>query len=638
MQLEWAENRLAEFKLWAATTGALAGDTASLDVRLITAPDTKNLVKGLLALLTQCLGKCKRLALPSDDETEEVTEELDEVGIAIEDDDESWANDVPEIDSAQRLDAAKDIPRGFSPWSDDSASNPESDSRSAAEDTSPLLEAKAEVEQIINHLARVALAIRKSGTSSRLHKADRTFDPSKHQNFRRHLELIILARGCEDGRSDYHLDTEALTAIQERLILANLRRRNRYRYAQKHADKLAVDSTINGTGAESAAVDVLTLRQNDSANRAPATSQIAESKNSPDLLDHIAEHLHNFALRSLPWLDNDPGDNEAMDPGDPYFNADDYFDQESENDSVQDVSVDSDRDSDGLASLSANSSDDDSVHDLRTEASPIDSEVKQRMDHMQRWLSPPDLPSDLVAKGALRHEYIETRLLESPPFVEWKSGQRRHLFVFAGAGFGKTVFMRTIFDHLRDAGSRPILAFFFKAWDKEKRTVESLIRSLAWQLYRTARAFTTSLDDLFTSHDKGTTPPDIRDLSVCVGSIIQSCEGADIIIDALDECTTRDELFGWLEYISSKPSFADTKIIVTGRPALALLNSVPEFFGAENCVALVLNDDSGLEHNKVARSYVNARLNQDSHFTTIPISEDILDEVRTRVGNTTDSM
>lgn len=60
MQLEWAENRLAEFKLWTATTGALAGDAASLDARLITEPDTKDLVNGLLVLLAQCLEKCKR--------------------------------------------------------------------------------------------------------------------------------------------------------------------------------------------------------------------------------------------------------------------------------------------------------------------------------------------------------------------------------------------------------------------------------------------------------------------------------------------------------------------------------------------------------------------------------------------------
>ncbi|KAK1967664.1 hypothetical protein LY78DRAFT_668894 [Colletotrichum sublineola] len=101
MQLEWAENRLAEFKLWAASIGALAGGAASLDARLTTESNTKNLVKGLLLLLSECLGKCKRFG---------------------------------------------------------------SDSRSMTDEASPLEEAKANVEQIINHLTRVALATRKSGT------------------------------------------------------------------------------------------------------------------------------------------------------------------------------------------------------------------------------------------------------------------------------------------------------------------------------------------------------------------------------------------------------------------------------------------------------------------------------------------
>ncbi|KAK2053266.1 hypothetical protein LY76DRAFT_524943, partial [Colletotrichum caudatum] len=224
MQLEWAENRLAEFKLWAATSGALAGGAASLDARLTMESDTKNLVRGLLVLLSGCLGKCKRVdSAPEDD-----------------DDDEWWANDLEEADSQRSLDAAEDIPRGFSPWSDDSSSSrPGSDGRSMPEEISPLAETKAEVEQIINHLTRVALAIRKSGTTSRLHKADRSFDPSNHGQLRRHLELVLLARGRRDGRKDYHIDSEALTDIQERLILVNLRRRNRYAYAQKHAKKLA---------------------------------------------------------------------------------------------------------------------------------------------------------------------------------------------------------------------------------------------------------------------------------------------------------------------------------------------------------------------------------------------------------------
>lgn len=82
---------------------------------------------------------------------------------------------------------------------------------------------------------------------------------------------------------------------------------------------------------------------------------------SPELLDHIAEHIHAFALRSLPWAkDEDPGideDNGGDDDG--YFDDDNYFDQGSEDHSQQDnVFTDSERDSEGLASLPSNASTD----------------------------------------------------------------------------------------------------------------------------------------------------------------------------------------------------------------------------------------------------------------------------------------
>lgn len=76
---------------------------------------------------------------------------------------------------------------------------------------------------------------------------------------------------------------------------------------------------------------------------------------SDPLLDHITEHLHSFSLRSLPW----PKD-EFTDPGDKrgdYFNYNDYFDDYSEDLSHQVYVFDeSDRESDGLASFSSDSS------------------------------------------------------------------------------------------------------------------------------------------------------------------------------------------------------------------------------------------------------------------------------------------
>lgn len=108
--------------------------------------------------------------------------------------------------------------------------------------SSYLAMAKHEVEQVLDHLARITLAIRKSGTNVRHRKADRLFDSKAHEDLRVHLNLIVLARGSQTGRNSWSLDANQLTPIQERLITANLRRRNRFIYAQRHAQKLGLNA------------------------------------------------------------------------------------------------------------------------------------------------------------------------------------------------------------------------------------------------------------------------------------------------------------------------------------------------------------------------------------------------------------
>lgn len=76
---------------------------------------------------------------------------------------------------------------------------------------------------------------------------------------------------------------------------------------------------------------------------------------SPELLDHIAEHLHSFSLRSLPWTSSGIGDDEIdkRDVGYNYFHNEDYFDQRSNDQSCMDDPNDSDLDTADLASLSS---------------------------------------------------------------------------------------------------------------------------------------------------------------------------------------------------------------------------------------------------------------------------------------------
>jgi len=90
----------------------------------------------------------------------------------------------------------------------------------------------ANMGSTLNQLVRLAVSIRRSGTRSRLQKADRTFAVEEHQELRTHLVAVMAARAPV-------LDS-GLTSIQCRLIEANLRRRNRFLYAQRHSERLAI--------------------------------------------------------------------------------------------------------------------------------------------------------------------------------------------------------------------------------------------------------------------------------------------------------------------------------------------------------------------------------------------------------------
>ncbi|KAL7808610.1 hypothetical protein V8C26DRAFT_413141 [Trichoderma gracile] len=225
----WAETRLADLNLWSAGLGALAPPRASLDTRLCSKPEIRNVIANLLRLLALTVGNCRKLA----------TSEPGAAGVAAkiieeeEDFSESSSDGIP--------------PRPFSPWSDeDDADSDEFPSMAAKQPLLPksLLERNMEdAEMLLKQLANIAVIVRKSGRGSRLQKADQQFEPEEHKDLQAHLTTMMLLNNIQQ-RSDLHsvnekLDPSNLSDIQERIIHCNLKRRNRFLYAQRHSDSLS---------------------------------------------------------------------------------------------------------------------------------------------------------------------------------------------------------------------------------------------------------------------------------------------------------------------------------------------------------------------------------------------------------------
>jgi hypothetical protein len=248
---------------------------------------------------------------------------------------------------------------------------------------------------------------------------------------------------------------------------------------------------------------------------------------------------------------------------------------------------------------------------------------------IKRWLSPPDCSTNANLARERRHPGTGTWLLNSPAFQEWKLGTRQHLWLYGLAGCGKTILSTTILDHLLQIDTHTTLAFFFDFSDPGKQKLENLLRSLAVQLYHKGNEAARRLDSLFASHDDGRRQPDTGALSACINTMIQITGKVFVIIDALDECTTREELLHWIRGLAS----SNAQLLVTGRPEAAFQREIPRSFDEHNCILL---DKQAV--NADICSYVEATLKKKADFVDKKLSLSILEEMRDKIGNRADGM
>ncbi|RKK89373.1 hypothetical protein BFJ68_g16728 [Fusarium oxysporum] len=252
-----------------------------------------------------------------------------------------------------------------------------------------------------------------------------------------------------------------------------------------------------------------------------------------------------------------------------------------------------------------------------------------RFAKIERWLSPPDCSTNANLARERRHPGTGTWLLNSPAFQEWELGSRQHLWLYGLAGCGKTILSTTILGHLLQIDTHTTLAFFFDFSDPGKQKLENLLRSLAAQLYHTGNEAAKRLDSLFTSHDDGRRQPDTNALSACVDGMIQTAGKVFIIIDALDECTKREELMHWISGLAS----SNAQLLVTGRPEAEFQHEIPRLLDERNCVLL---DKQAV--NADICSYVEATLKQRSDFVEKKLCSSLLGEMRDKIGNGADGI
>lgn len=242
-------------------------------------------------------------------------------------------------------------------------------------------------------------------------------------------------------------------------------------------------------------------------------------------------------------------------------------------------------------------------------------ESNLRTHDIKAWLLPLDPSINANNARVLHHKGTGTWLLENSVFQSWYSRSRRHIWLHGPAGGRKTVLSATVLDYLAKGNDNPILNFFFDFSDTEKQTHESILRALTFQLYEGGINSVLHLNTSFQAHQHGKIQPKIKALSAILFKMLGAQKRVFIVLDALDESTTRDDILKWIEVILSRPELAYIQLLCTSRPESEFLRRIPILIGEEGCLLL---DKQAI--NSDIRSWVSAQLSQRRDFTEKPLS------------------
>ncbi|KAH8848034.1 hypothetical protein MCOR27_007930 [Pyricularia oryzae] len=256
------------------------------------------------------------------------------------------------------------------------------------------------------------------------------------------------------------------------------------------------------------------------------------------------------------------------------------------------------------------------------------------IDKLKGWLSPADPSTNANRAKELRHKGTGAWLLENRKFKEWRDGPRRHLWLRALVGCGKTVLCAAVLEQLAKLDDCLVLNFFFDFADTEKQTYDSMLRVLLFQLYLDSpdpesRGY---LDKLFQSNRNGQAQPSGHDLWECLKSMLAIQKKVYVVLDALDESETRGDLATWINNVVHEPGLQQLHLIFTSRPE-SDFDCIPSMIGMDNCIEL---DKDAV--NADIRAYVLSRLQNDRDFKSKNLPADLVEDICNRIGSGADGM
>ena len=123
----------------------------------------------------------------------------------------------------------------------------------------------------------------------------------------------------------------------------------------------------------------------------------------------------------------------------------------------------------------------------------------------------------------------------------------------------------------------------------DKQRTEKLIRSLIAQLSAQYPHLPESLQSIYSRSQNGQHQLTIEELKTVLHQMVNSFNGTYILLDALDECTDREELLGFIEAVMNW-NVDSLHVLATSRKENDIAMSLEPLVTCQQCIQSALVD------------------------------------------------
>ncbi|KAM0424178.1 hypothetical protein ACHAPT_010547 [Fusarium lateritium] len=175
--------------------------------------------------------------------------------------------------------------------------------------------------------------------------------------------------------------------------------------------------------------------------------------------------------------------------------------------------------------------------------------LNQCQDHQERldilnWLSSVDHMAQQNDISARKQAGTGAWLLESPEFASWKSTKGETLFCPGIPGAGKTILSSIVVEELtkqfEDDSTVCVAYVYFNYQQQDNQTIERVFANLLRQLVAGRSDIPAAVGDLYMKHLKRASKPTFEEIRKLLRSFSSLYSRVFVIVDALDECPSRD--------------------------------------------------------------------------------------------------